>query len=333
MTKIRKVFFYFIIVMSVMVIVVSLLSLIYDVSYWYSKVLDFPRQQYLLMGVICLLLLIWFNKTWKPASILLILGLISSIGIHSVRILPYVIGEKTVPDANLETVAEENIVSIMIANVLISNKKVDDFLKIVNKTAPDLLLVMEVNDWWMTELNALTKQYPYIMKYPADNAYGMTLYSKLPLENNEIKFLSKPDVPSFHALVTLPSGKSFRFHGVHPVAPVPSEKYPDNEGEKEVALIKVGKLVSEESVPSVVAGDFNDVSWSYSSRLFGKNGNLKNVRIGRGLYNSFDAHSYIMRWPLDHFFVSNDFSLLELERLPGFGSDHFPLFVKLVLQK
>lgn len=328
----KKVIYYFIIILSVVVILLSLLSLIHDVPYWYSKVLDFPRQQYLLLGMLCVLLFIWLNKKWNPAAILLSLGLISSIGIHCTRILPYVIGEKTVPRATLETVTEENVVGIMIANVLISNRKADDFLKIVNETAPDLLLVMEVNQWWVDELQALTQQYPYIMKYPADNAYGMALYSKLPLKNKEIKFLKKPDVPSFHTQVMLTSGKVFKFHGVHPVAPVPSDKYPDNVDEEEVALLKVGKMVAEEALPSVVAGDYNDVSWSYTSRLFENNGNLNNVRIGRGLFNSFDARSYIMRWPLDHCFVSNEFSLLELMRLPDFGSDHFPLYVKLAMQ-
>jgi endonuclease/exonuclease/phosphatase (EEP) superfamily protein YafD len=35
-----------------------------------------------------------------------------------------------------------------------------------------------------------------------------------------------------------------------------------------------------------------------------------------------------MKWPLDHFFVSEKFKVIEFKRLPKIGSDHFPLFVK-----
>jgi endonuclease/exonuclease/phosphatase (EEP) superfamily protein YafD len=133
-------------------------------------------------------------------------------------------------------------------------------------------------------------------------------------------------------VVELRSGKKIKFHGVHPVAPFPSEKYPDNVGMEEVALSKVGNLAEADTLPSIVAGDFNDVSWSKSTRFFEKSGNLKNVRLGRGLYNSFSAKSFFMRWPLDHFFVTEEFGAVKIERLPKFGSDHFPIIAELVLQ-
>lgn len=329
----KQILFYFIILVSVLVILASLLSLIYDLAYWYSKVLDFPRLQYLIVALICLLIFVLMNKKWGFASGLLILGLITAITIQSTRVLPYYVGEKAVPDAAQGGASQENSVGILIANVLITNRKAADFLQIVEQTDPDLLLVMEVDQWWVNQLKPLKEKYPYVMEYPLDNAYGMALYSRLPLKDNEIKFFNHEDVPSFHAKVVLPSGKAFKFHGVHPVAPVPSDKYPDNVGEEEEGLLKVGQLVAAESLPSIVAGDFNDVSWSHTSRLFGDAGNLKNVRLGRGLYNSFNAKSLIMRWPLDHFFVTKEFALLELERLPKFNSDHFPMYAKLVLQK
>lgn len=191
---------------------------------------------------------------------LLVIGLIGSIIIQSVKLYPYVLGEKTVPDISEEAALPEARVGVLIANVLITNTAVDEFLEMVDKSDPDILLVMEVDKWWTKNLQVLKEEYSFFMEYPLDNAYGMSLYSKLPLKDQKIKFFNHKDVPSFHALVVLPSGEEFNFHGMHPVAPMPSSKYPDNVGRDEVALIKVGNIIAEDTLPSMVAGDFNDVS-------------------------------------------------------------------------
>ncbi|MGB3799696.1 MAG: endonuclease/exonuclease/phosphatase family protein [Lewinella sp.] len=332
MSLLRSILYYAIVLVATIVTLLSLASLVHDVSYWYTKVLDFPRTQYLIVAVISLLLFGTLNRKWGLPSIALTLGLLATITIQAYDVLPYLIGSKQVPDREAAAVEVEQTVGILIANVLITNRKSEDFLRIVSERDPDMLLVMEVNDWWMTQLEPLAGRYRYTMAYPTDNAYGMALYSKFPLSDGETSFFNQPDVPSFHATVSLPSGDRFRFHGMHPVAPVPSKKYPDNQGEKEVAFGKLATMLAEESLPAVVAGDYNDVSWSSTARLFQDKGQLANVRIGRGLYNSFDAHSWVMRWPLDHFFVSPRFSLIEMERLGTFGSDHFPVYARLALE-
>ncbi|HSP41095.1 MAG TPA: endonuclease/exonuclease/phosphatase family protein, partial [Gillisia sp.] len=247
---------------------------------------------------------------------------------------PYIIGEKAVPDSNFHGHNnEENSIGILLANVLIENREASKLLQIIKDEDSDLILAMEVDQWWISELQGLKQDYPYFIEYPLDNAYGIALYSKFELAEDDVKFLHGEDVPSVHPKILLPSGKTIRFHGVHPVPPVPSSKYPDNVGEKEVALIKVGKMVERDSLPSIVAGDFNDVSWSRTSRMFEGEGNLNNVRIGRGFYNSFDAQFFFLRWPLDHYFVTEEFSLLKLERLPKFNSDHFPMYAVFTLNE
>nr|MDQ3101362.1 endonuclease/exonuclease/phosphatase family protein [Bacteroidota bacterium] len=173
---------YIVILLGVLVILASLLSLIQDLSYWYLKLLDFPRLQYLTVALICLLVFIGLNKRWGYAAIFLCLGLLGAFIIQSVRILPYVIGEKIVPDGDASALTAGNIVGIMIANVLISNRQAEDFLQIVKDTDPDMLVAMEVDQWWMNALEPLHQRYPHRMEYPTDNAYGMVLYSRFPLE-------------------------------------------------------------------------------------------------------------------------------------------------------
>lgn len=331
MKSLLYILLYLVIACSTCVVIISLLSLIHDLRFWYFKILDFPRLQYLILAIILLGFFLLLNRRWRFSAVFLSLGLLVSIWIQAKVIIPSYFGNKTVPEASVDALSQDKGVKILIANVLITNKEAEKFVDVIKEAKPDLLLAMEVDKWWVEQLKTLEDEFPYTMMYPLDNAYGMALYSKLPLENEEIMFLNKKDVPSFYAEIMLESGENFGFFGVHPVAPVPSKKYPDNVGEKEVGLIKIGKMVTKQNLPVIVAGDFNDVSWSHTTRLFEGKGALNNVRMGRGLYNSFDAHSTIMRWPLDHFFVTGEFSLVNLERLPKFGSDHFPILAEFVL--
>uniref|UniRef100_UPI0025BE47A7 endonuclease/exonuclease/phosphatase family protein n=1 Tax=Aquisalimonas sp. TaxID=1872621 RepID=UPI0025BE47A7 len=82
-------------------------------------------------------------------------------------------------------------------------------------------------------------------------------------------------------------------------------------------------------VPVIVAGDFNDVAWSHTTYLFKRIEGLLDPRVGRGLFNTFDTRSRLLRYPLDHVFASQHFLLVELRRLPDIGSDHFPMLVVL----
>lgn len=264
---------------------------------------------------------------------LFLLGLLASVVLQASFILPYTpLTDKAVETVAPFSVEENGSFSLLVANVWIKNKQAARFLDIVQNYEPDVVLAMETNNWWIAQLSPLRVEYPYSVLYPLDNTYGMALYSRLPLKNTQIKFLSHEKVPSIYTEVRLPNGSSFMLHAVHPVPPKPSE-YPDNVGEKEVALLKVGETVAGNKAPAVVAGDFNDVAWSKTSRLFGAKSKLGDVRTGRGLYNSFDANSNFLRWPLDHVYVSREFKVVELERLPKFGSDHFPLFIRLALQE
>ena len=52
-------------------------------------------------------------------------------------------------------------------------------------------------------------------------------------------------------------------------------------------------------------------------------------RRGRGFFNTFSADYKLFRWPLDHVFHTDDFTLVEISREKHIGSDHFPMYIKL----
>jgi endonuclease/exonuclease/phosphatase (EEP) superfamily protein YafD len=90
-----------------------------------------------------------------------------------------------------------------------------------------------------------------------------------------------------------------------------------------------GREIARSHRPALVDRDLNDVAWSHTSRLFRRIARVLDPRVGRGIYNTFHARYWFLCLPLDHIFVTNTFLLRRLQRLPAFGSDHFPIFIAL----
>lgn len=47
------------------------------------------------------------------------------------------------------------------------------------------------------------------------------------------------------------------------------------------------------------------------------------------MFSTFHAKYPMLRWPLDHIFVTDHFTLVSMQRLDAFGSDHFPILATL----
>lgn len=135
-----------------------------------------------------------------------------------------------------------------------------------------------------------------------------------------------PQVRTAKWWVRVPSGAQITLHCVHPEPP----QVGSDVEERDAELLLVGREVAADRGPTVVCGDLNDVAWSHSTRLFQRVSGLLDPRVGRGLYATFHAGYWFARWPLDHVFHDASFRLARLQVLGPIGSDHFPVFVRLV---
>lgn len=285
---------------------------------------DFPRLQICGIALALAPILYAFLPIPWGAALGVLMLLVAAIQTgHVIRFTPLWRRQSLRPDQP----DPQAQVSLLAANVKLSNRGYDRLIALVQGEAPDILMAIEVDADWTRALEPLHADFPHRIVHPLDNGYGMALYSRLAVEAQELRELLVEKVPSIRARIRLRNGEAFRLHVVHPEPPVPSH---DSEG-RDAELGLVGIEAAQDELPCVVAGDLNDVAWSLTTRRFQRLSGLLDPRVGRGFYNSFDARYRLLRWPLDHLFHDARFRLVEMRRLPDIGSDHFPMLFRLQL--
>jgi endonuclease/exonuclease/phosphatase (EEP) superfamily protein YafD len=296
---------------------------------WWVRVWDFPRVQITAYGVLVVVAILaglpWIAwSTWTLAGISA-----ACVAYQLVWIVPYT---RLFPFEveRAHTNDDARTLRLMSANVLGTNRSAGALLRLVREHDPDVLVTLESNAWWESQLDTLEPIYPYAVKCALDNLYGMHLYSKLPLSEACIDYLVEDDKPSIHCLIHLRSGDLVRAHFLHPAPPGPTEN--ETSGERDAELLVVARAVREVDEPVIVAGDLNDVAWSETTRAFRRISRLLDPRRGRGMFNTFHARFWFLRIPLDHLFHSAHFRLRDLRRSTPFGSDHFALVAQLVFE-
>jgi endonuclease/exonuclease/phosphatase (EEP) superfamily protein YafD len=293
---------------------------------WWIRIFDFPRIQTAALALVVLT----GDLLWRSDSGVFVIAfrilLAACILYQAYMIYPYtfLVPKQVKPS---KASREGSRFSLFISNVKIENRNAAGLRKIISDNNPDVILILEADDWWRNALVDFERSHPFTVQKALDNSYGMLFYTRLELLASEILFRVYDDVPSMRVCVALPSGIEVELHCLHPKPPVPQEE--ESSKQRDAELLIVGRETRGKSLPTVVMGDLNDVAWSHTNYLFQKISGLLDPRIGRGFYNTFDARYPILRFPLDHFFHSNHFRLIALRRLPYFGSDHFPMSIAL----
>ncbi|MBW3568432.1 MAG: endonuclease/exonuclease/phosphatase family protein [Proteobacteria bacterium] len=296
---------------------------------WWSRAGEFPRLQIASLALVILVAQVLLLPMTPILSWLMHAVVLGCLVYQLVWIIPYT---RFFPVEVLAAASSDsrNEISVLVANVLMSNRDTRRLDALVGSWNPDVVLLLETDDWWEERWRHLRDSYPYGLDCPLANRYGMHLYSRLEMENAELEFLVEDDVPSMHAGIYLRSGECVSFHAVHPSPPSPTEN--PTSRERDAELLVVGRSVAEDPHRVIVTGDFNDVAWSPTTRLFRKISRLLDPRIGRGMFSTFHAAFPFLRFPLDHVFHSDDFTLVEMQVLSRFGSDHLPIHYRLSYQ-
>ncbi len=316
-------------------IVVSSLLLLFSIlpyinhSHWFFRVFEYGKIQLLLLQSITLLFsFISLNEHSILSKTLQALTLIFII-LHLIALYKFTPFYKTVQKKHCEKSSEK--ITAISANVYQENNDYDKFNQLITKYNPDLFLTIESDSKWDEALKHFDQDYPYSIKVPLDNTYGMHLFSKIKVLEHKIHYFVADDLPCIEAKMRSNDGYEFSFFGVHPPPPSPTEE--ENSKERDGELLSVAKRIKSINHTSIIIGDFNNVAWAKSSLLFRKTSETLDGRMGRGFISTFHAKYWFLRFPIDLLFHTTDVFIDELKSLEYFGSDHFPIYTKFFINK
>lgn len=314
-------------ILGSLLILISLLPLIRH-DYWTFRVFEFPRAQKWVINALLLVISLWFVSFIELFDMIYLTLLAANFAYLTYQVFPYLpfISKKQIDSVNRDL--KPNF-SLLVANVYQYNQQWQKLAELVNQNNPDVVLLLETNKFWKDHcISSFGDSYAFKLLEDRENTYGMLIFSKLKLSDSKVHYLIKDDIPSIETNIEL-GGHSIKFYAIHPEPPVPSEN--PKSTARDAEILKVGKKAKLETQPVIIAGDLNDVAWSYTTDLFLKTSGLLDPRRGRGFYSTFHAKYAFARWPLDHIFCSGQFRLQKLKRLKNIGSDHFPMLIQLHL--
>jgi endonuclease/exonuclease/phosphatase (EEP) superfamily protein YafD len=252
----------------------------------------------------------------------LILSLVCLI-YNLVLIMPwYFPTEQPVIDTKYESLR------VLSFNVLHHNQRYNDAIKLVSDRKIDIAVFLEATPPWDRKLLALKKVLPY---HFSAKKLQIEIYSKYPLNESEIQLYG-----TYRGLVIsqITAGKSdFIFVATH--------AYPQlffgDEGwhNRNKQLAKgLGNQLRKLDKPVIVGGDLNVTMWSSQYKSMVANSGLRNARQGFGILPTQSAYFPQIPWlaiPIDHFLVSKDILVNNMEIGNNIGSDHLPILLDVLI--
>lgn len=318
------------------VLLISVLPAV-PLGFWAVRLWDFPRLQIASGAILSVGIVFavsrysWYQEHSRPAEAWVLLALFGGVAVwqlsHVVQYLPGFPME--VSDAD----SESQHCRVAVVNLQYENQRKDEVIHQLAALDVDLLLLIELDAAWDAALAEVRGQFAYHIGEVREEGLGLMLWSHLPLEEATVQHLVSEDRASIHCNVLLADDQKVKFVGVHPTPPGlynqdAQERFDSRIRDAELMLIAKDVAQAPDNL-WVVTGDFNDVAWSHTTRLFKRISGLKDPRVGRGLYNSYHADYPLMRFPIDQVFVSASAKIHSLGRFHPPGSDHFGIITDL----
>lgn len=315
------------------VVVTTALPLI-RTGYWVTRMCDFPRVQIgtiALIGLALALVSLPLGAdpayAWPAAGACVVAAIAQAIQIvRYTRLWPRQLGPGH---------EDSTVVRLLTSNIDYENDSYDAVRTAIEEVRAEVLLLVELNEPWEQALRTLIDDYPHRAGCVRGDGLGLTLLSRHELRNIEVRHLVSDRRASIHGEIVVPGAGPVKFVAVHPTPPGLDEEGYDgrrNSRPRDAELMMVAEEIRDHPRHHwIVFGDFNDVAWSHTTRLFRRLSGMQDPRIGFKLLNTFHARYRLLRYPLDHIFLSPRLGIRRLERVRLPGSDHFGVLAEIAV--
>jgi endonuclease/exonuclease/phosphatase (EEP) superfamily protein YafD len=278
--------------------------------YWILDLLTHFPVQMAVAAFVPLAILLGLRR-WKAAALPL---LILFVSVLQVSPLYFPAGQ---------TSGTGPVVYAVSANVHRSSGDRTRMLDYIRTCKPDFFVVIEIDDPWLTDLNRLADEYPYSVAQPRDGAFGIGLFSRVPIEDHEIMMSVAADVPMIRANLVFGDHR-LAVIGVHLLPPVGRSRSEARNGQ----LREIADLAATIPGPKVLLGDLNVTSWSPHFADLIRRSEMRDGRKGFGVQPSWPDLPWVFQIPIDHTLVSDDIAIVARRVGPNVGSDHRPVEIE-----
>ncbi len=284
--------------------------------HWFLDLSSHFRVQYSI-GFTALCHCFLLRRKWKSSAALFALALL-----NAGAFLPYYVSQ---PPA----AASEPSLRIMLSNVNSDTGDPQQVLAEVALQQPDVLIIQEVNRYWIRELSSLEETYPYLIKGPREDNFGLAVFSRFPLaEGRSLNLGSVIRPPVIQANVLSPQGP-FNLVTAHPKPPIGGKRARSRNEQLE----ELPSLFPED-LPVLLIGDLNCSSWNVHFRRMQRAGGLRNSQEGFGTQPSWPVQlPSLFRIPIDHALYSEGILVHDRRLGNPCGSDHLPVLLEISLQR
>lgn len=317
---------------------------------------------------------VWFMSLLNSFALLLFVPLpfllVLSLLIFSPRILILLlvvliglllwVGPRFTPKTNTVVDANTRPLRVMTNNVSHFNTEPERIPALIVSQSPDVIFLQEVELSTESDVRAaLASAYPYYTVQLDDMREGMytaanLTYSRLPFVTSELIDSRIPDMPLLYRNVIERGGQQIALYNVHLLSPGSSTPrftdritnyfiryaldFDDTARNRQIdALLS---FLTTESLPYIVAGDFNTSDFSMTYTRLASHLNDSFAEAGDGLGGSWPAVR-AFAWPasipplirIDYIWHSAGLQTVRAWQGTYTGSDHLPIIADFALQK
>ena len=248
-------------------------------------------------------------------------------------------GACTAPEPLSPREAAEDTPSYVVMTYNIHRDRAGDAstLEAIGASNADIICLQEPTPAWERVIRErYAEAYPHMLFHPAEDAGGLAILSRFPLEDDGIISVEDEWHPAWHAIVHTPAGK-VQVMNVHLRAAFDGKSNPVSSytqtSRDHVTQMTSYMREAHETIPTIVLGDFNESPRGDTIRMLEARGFRNALQLFhpgqftwrvRSLADSLDM-------AIDHILFDDSFEPLNAWVDRGGGSDHFPVLAHLEL--